>query len=118
MLGGIKQGVNFGDGHAFRSVRDLFDPVASADFAFLDHSEIEARSPVGDEESGHFRMAEPQANLEASDARLTDLEDAVADTIPLAYADFRIGEFLDRQVLAEIPVSEIRPAEIRRPITV
>jgi hypothetical protein len=118
MISGVKKGIDLRHAHAFGTFRDLFDPVSRADLAFLDDSEIKARPPVRDHQRRHFRVIETQTEPVASDARLADFEDGAADPVTVADKDLCVGQSIDREILAEIAMNEVRPAKMIGPVTV
>ena len=61
-----------------------------------------------------MRMPDPVAR----DAWLGDLEHGVADPVAVADADLVVGEALDGEVLAELPVHEVVAAELALPVAV
>ena len=63
-------------------------------------------------------MLQPDADPVAGVAWLADLDDGAADPEAIANADLVIGEALHGEVLAKVPVHEIRPTKIARPVTV
>ena len=54
----------------------------------------------------------------AGDARLGDLEQRAADPVAVADADLVVGQPLDREVLAELPVDEVVAAQLALPVAV
>jgi hypothetical protein len=118
MISRVKKGIDLRHAHAFGTFRDLFDPVSRADLAFLDDSEIKARPPVRDHQRRHFRVIETQTEPVASDARLADFEDGAADPVTVADKDLCVGQSIDREILAEIAMNEVRPAKMIGPVTV
>ena len=84
----------------------------------FEHSEVEARSSVRDEERRHARLVHPDPDPIARDPRLGDLEHRRADAIPVADADVVVAEPLDREVLAELAEREVVTLQLVLPVTV
>ena len=70
----VKQGVDFGHGHALGSGGHLSYLVARLYLPFLQHAEIEARPPVLDHQRGHLRLVHTDAQPVTGDTRLRHLE--------------------------------------------
>jgi hypothetical protein len=49
---------------------------------------------------------------------LGDLEHCAADLIPIADADDIVRQSFDREILAELPVDEIRPLQLLLPVAI
>jgi hypothetical protein len=60
----------------------------------------------------------PDADAIAGDARLGDLEKGVTNLISIADARGIVGEPLDREVLAELPVYEVRSLQLSLPVPI
>jgi hypothetical protein len=93
---------------------ELLDPVAGADLALADDAQVRPRPAGGGEGLQEFRVAHPDAELEAGKARLGDLELSRAD--PPAFADQRLAQVdaVNREVVAEGAGPDL-PAELRLP---
>jgi hypothetical protein len=113
--GQIEQRVNVGDGHALGTGQDLDDLVAGFDLALLENAKIKARSVMRHDERRHLRLVHPDAEPVAGDARL---EQRASDPITVADAHLCVGQAVDREILAELPVSEVVAAKLSLPIAV
>ena len=60
----------------------------------------------------------PDAEPVARHARLADLEQRRADSVPVANADLMVGEPVDREVLAELTVREVVAMHLLAPVLV
>ena len=114
----VKEAVDVGDGDHLGPRLHLDDGVAGLDPSFRQHSHVEAGSAVRDEQRGHSRVPHADAEAVARHAGLRDLEDGVADPIPVAHADLVVGQTVDREVLAELAIGEIGTAEVGLPVSV
>ena len=99
-------------------VGELDDIVARTDLARFEHSEVEARSTVHDEERRHARLVHPDADPIAGDPRLGDLEHRRADAIPVADTHVVVAQPVDREVLAELAEREVVTLQLALPVTV
>src|SRR4051812_8264845 len=88
-----------------RAAHDL-DPVAGPDVALLDHAQVGAWPTARGEELREARVAHPEAELEARQARLRDLEQGAAHGPALADHGPRDGQAAHGEVLAERARSE------------
>ena len=86
--------------------------------AFLEHPQVEAGPVVGDQQRRDPRVVHADADPVAGDPRLGDLEQRGADPVAVADADLVVGEPLDREVLAELPVHEVVAPELALPVAV
>src|SRR3954452_25091767 len=118
MLRRVEEAIDLGDRHVLRAVGEFHDHIAGGDLAFLDDPEIETGSAVRNQQRRYLRMLQPDADPVAGVAWLADLDDGAADPEAIANADLVIGEALHGEVLAKVPVHEIRPTKIARPVTV
>ena len=114
----IEQRVDIRDGEALRPVRDLYDLVAGADLALLEHPEIEPRPVVRHQQGGHPRLVHPNADPVARHPRLRDLEQRAADAIAVADADLVVRQAVHGEVFAELPEGEIAAAERVLPVPI
>ena len=94
------------------------DLVSRLDVTFFEDAEVEARTVMGDEERGDPRVVHPDPDAVAGDAWLSDLEDRGADPVAVADTDVCVGQSFDGEVLAELPVHEVVPAELALPVFV
>ena len=116
--GQVEQRVDLGDRHLLVSGGDLGDLVARLHVALFDHAEVEARAVVGDQQRRDRRIVHAQPDAVTGDARLADLEERAADPVAVADADLVVGQPLDREVLAELPVDEVVPAQLALPVAI
>src|SRR4029453_11011923 len=101
-----------------RSGGDLDDLVSRTDLALPEHAQVEAGAMMGHEQRGHARLVHAQANPVAGDPWLRDLELRAADPVAIADAHLVVRQAVDREVLAEVSVREIVPAELPLPVAV
>ncbi len=118
MTGHVEQRVDLEDGHALGAGRDLHDLIAGFDFAFLQHTEIEARSAVRDQQRGHPRLVHSDAHPVTGDARLRDLEHSAADPVMVSDAHLCVRQALDGEVLPELPVGEVLSTQLILPVAI
>ncbi len=116
--GQIQQGIGLGDGHAFGTGQDLDDRVASLDLALFEDAEVKARPVMRDDQRGHLRVVHPDAEAIAGHPRLRHLEQRAADPVMIADAHLRVGQAVDREILAELAVNEVLAAKLSLPIIV
>ncbi len=64
---------------------------------------------VGYQQRRHRGLPHADPDPEAGDAGLGDLEHRLPDLIPITDAHLGVGEALDGEVLAELPVGEVVP---------
>ena len=87
----VQKRINLRDGHAFGSLNDPHYLVAGPYFSLFEDAKIEAGPIVRDEQSGHLRLAHPNADPVASNTRLSHLEQRASDTVTIAYAHLVVG---------------------------
>ena len=92
----IQQAVDVGHGHRLGAALQALDRVAGLDLALLEHAEVEAGAPVGDDERWHLRLVHPDAEAVTGDPRLADLEHRRADPVAVSDADLVVGQSLRR----------------------
>ena len=109
--GQIEQRIGLGDGHALGTGQDLDDLVAGFDLALLEDAKIKARPVMRHEQRRHLRLVHPDADPVAGDARLRHLEQRASDPVMVADAHLCVGQAVDREILAELAVSEVVAAE-------
>src|SRR5271166_1363041 len=80
----IEQSVNVRDREPLGPVSDSYDPVASADLALLQHTEIKPRPMVRHQEGRDTRIVHAYPDAVARHAWLRHLEQRTADAIPVA----------------------------------
>ena len=114
----VEKRVDLGDRHLFRAGRELDDLVPGLHIAFFEHPEVEAGAAMGDEQSGNARVVHPDPDAVAGDTGLRHLEDGRADPEAVADAHAVVGQSLDREVLAELPVHEVVSSELALPVPV
>lgn len=71
-----------------------------------------------DQQRGHVRLLHANAEPVASDARLRHFEQGRADPVTIADANLGVGEALDGEVLTELAVDQMRPAQVFLPVAV
>ena len=86
--------------------------------AFADDPHVEAGTVVADQQRGHLRDTEPQADPVAGHPRLGDLELGLTDPVPVPDAHLVIRQALNGEVLPKLAVAEITPAQVLRPVPV
>src|SRR5262249_43359523 len=96
----------------------LDDLVSGLDLTLADDTHVEPRSVVADQEGGQFGLTQAHADPVAGDPGLGDLELGFADVVPVADAHVVVGQAVDREVLAELAVAEVVPAEVLLPVPV
>ena len=118
-LGGeVEEPVDLRDRQSLGPVGDLHDRVAGLHRSLLEDSQVEAGAVVGDQQRRHGRLGHPDADAVARHARLGDLEQRLADPVAIADADLVVGEALDGEVLAELPVGEVASSQFALPVAV
>ena len=65
-----------------------------------------------------FGLAEAHADAVAGNPWLRYLELGVADPVTVADTDLAVGQAIDSEVLTELAVAEVVPAEVPRPVPV
>src|SRR5580658_2214813 len=103
----VQQPIYFSDAHCLRTGHYFENLVAGLDLSLLQHTEIEARPAVGNQERGHARFVHAYADAIASHSGLGDLEQGRANPVSVADADFRIGQTVNCKVLSELSGNEI-----------
>ena len=116
--GQIEERISLGDGQALGTGQDLDDLVAGLDLALLEDAKIKARPVMRHDERRHLRLVHPDADPVAGDARLRHLEQRAPDPVTVADAHLCVGQAVDREILAELPVSEVVAAKLSLPIAV
>src|SRR6266545_1665481 len=94
------------------------DLVALLHLAFGDDPEVETGPVVGDHQRRHLGLAKPHADPETGDPRLGDLELGLADPVPVTDVHLVVGQAVDREVLAELPVLEVVAAKVLSPVLI
>src|SRR5207245_6146983 len=99
------------------SGREL-DSIATAHLAFVQHGEVEARTPAGQEALDHVISTESHAELVAGHSGLRDAE--LGRTHPETVADpaILIEKALGREVLPERPPRQIHSRKLPAPALV
>src|ERR1051326_5835420 len=118
VAGLVQQRIDLEYAHALGARGDPNDLVAGRHFAFLQHTEIETRSAVRDQQRGHPRLVHADAHPITGDARLGNLEQSPADPVTVADAHLPVGPAVDREVLAELPMGEVVSTELALPIVI
>jgi len=65
-----------------------------------------------------LRLTHPDAEPVAGDARLRHFEQRASDPEPVADANLGVGQAVDREILAKLPVNEVIAAKLCLPIIV
>ncbi len=73
---------------------------------------------MGNRQRGQLGIIHPDTHPEAGDPRLGDLEHRAADPVPVADAHLVVGQPLHGEVLPELPVLEVIPAQLVLPVPV
>ena len=118
MIGRVEERVDLCDGHSLVRLTHFHDFVAGTDIAFLQDAEIEPRPAAGCQQCRHPRLVHPNADAIAGNAGLSDLEQCAADLITVADANGIVGQSFDREVLAELSVSEVGPLQLLLPVAI
>jgi hypothetical protein len=118
VAGQIKQPVDFLNSDTLGAVGNLHNLVSRADLSFLNHTAIEARSFVRDQERWHRGVVHSYTDAITGDAWLRHFKQCTADTVPISNADLVIGKTIDCQVLAELAILEVVTLEMRLPVAV
>src|SRR5215470_11946674 len=118
MAGHVQQRIDREHAHALRTWSDQHDLVASPYFAFLQHTEIEARPTVRDQQCGHLRLVHADPHPIAGDARLRHFEQSAANSVTIANANFLVRQALDCEVFSKLPIDEVAPTEPALPIVI
>src|SRR6516165_10360512 len=118
MTGHVQQRTDREDAHALRTRSDQHDIVASPYFSFLQHTEIETRLTVRDQQCGHLRLVHADPHSVAGDARLRHFEQSAADPVTIADANFLVRQTLDGEVFSKLTIDEIAPTEPALPIVI
>src|SRR6185437_783132 len=115
MMGRIEERVDLRDRHSLLCLSHSQDFVAGADLAFLQDPEVKPRPSARGQQCRHPRLIHPNADAIAGHARLSNLEQRAADLETVADANGIVGQSLDREVLAELSVDEVRPLQLFLP---
>jgi hypothetical protein len=83
-----------------------------------DHAQVEAGPPARRQQRRHARLVRANADAIAGHAGLGHFEQRAAYAVAVADADFVVGQPLDGEVLAELPVREIAAAQLLLPVPV
>jgi len=73
---------------------------------------------MGNQQCGHPGIIHPYSHPEAGDPRLGYLENRAADPVTVADAHLVVGQALHGEVLPELPVLEVIPAQLFLPVLV
>src|SRR5258708_12722353 len=118
MIGRIEKRVDLCDGHSLVRLSHLHDFVAGAHLAFPEDAEVEPRPSAGCQQCRHPGLVHPNANAIAGNARLSDLEQCIADLITVADANGIVGQTFDREVLAKLSLAEVAPLQFLLPLPI
>src|SRR5271165_2644491 len=114
----VKQRVDFGDADLLGSRADFDYVLTGFNLSFGDDPEVEPRATVGDQQCGHLRFPQPQADPVTGHPRLADFEDGLADPVSIADANLIVRQTLDREILAEMAGLQVVAVQFARPIPV
>src|SRR5262249_44760190 len=114
----IEQCVRVGDSKRMRAALRLNYLVAGFDQPLPDNPHVKAGPVMADQQRGHLGFAKPQADAVAGDPRLSDFELGRADPVPVADAHLVVRQAVDGQVLPELAVTEVVPAEMTLPVPI
>src|SRR5579859_5977224 len=118
MTGQVQQRVDLGDSHALWTRRDLDDLVTGFNVALFDDAKIETGPAVRDEEGGHPRLVHADADPVAGDARLRHFKHGIADPITIPDAHRVVGQPINGEILAELPITRLAAAELPLPVAI
>jgi hypothetical protein len=107
VIGRIEKGINLRDRNALGTIGDLLNPIARTDRPFLQNAKIKSRPTMRHHQCRHLGMVHPYAQPVAGDARLRDLEDAVANAKSISNANVGISQAVNRKVFAKLTVHKI-----------
>jgi len=65
-----------------------------------------------------LRLVHPDAQAVTGNTRLCNFEESASNPVAISNADFVVGQALHREVFAELPIGEIRSAELAFPVPV
>jgi hypothetical protein len=91
--------------------------VASGCTALSDGTE-QSNTPLVHGQRQHARLSHPDADAITGDARLRKFEQRAADPIPIADGHGIVGQPINGEVLAELPVDEVAPFQSLLPVAV
>ena len=118
MIGPIEQRVDLCDRHPLLRLSHFHDFVAGRHRTLLQYAEVESRPSAGGQQCRHARLAHPNADAIAGNARLGYLEQRTADLITVADTDGVIRQSFDREILAELSMDEVVPVQVLLPIAI
>jgi hypothetical protein len=118
MAGQVEQRVDLGHGHGLRAGVHLRDLIAGLHGALAQHPQVEPGPVAGDQQRGNLRVVHPDADPVAGDPRLGHLEQRFADLVAVTDAHLVIAQAGHREVLPELPVLEVVPAQLVLPVLV
>src|SRR5256885_2363815 len=114
----VKQRIDLRHTHLFGTGADLRDVVAGFDLSLVDYAKIEAGSAVLHHEGGHLRLGHSDTQPVTGDTRLGHFEQGAADPVTVSDTDIAIGETVDGEILAELPVDEVVSSQVVLPIAI
>jgi hypothetical protein len=106
------------DGPSLGGFANPHDFVAGADLPFPQDAEIEPRPSARRQQRRHPRLIGPDADAIAGNARLRDLEKGAPDLKAIADANLVVGQSFNREVLAKLPLNEVGPLQLLRPVAI
>ena len=117
-MGRVEQSIDLRDRHSLLGFAVLDDVVARADFAGLEDAEVEAGAAARRQQRRHPWLVHADPDAIAGHAWLRDLEQRAADAVTVADAHDVVGQPLDGEVFAELPVNEVGPPEPLLPVAI
>jgi hypothetical protein len=118
VAGQVKQSVDFLNSDTLGPVGNLHNLVSRADLSFLNHTAIEARSFMRDQERWHRGVVHSYTDAITGDAWLRHFKQCAADPVAISDADLVIGKTIDCQVLAELAILEVVTLEMCLPVAI
>src|SRR5579859_6459251 len=118
MVRSVEQRVDGSDRQPFSARGNLLDHITGRHRAFLDHTKVESRPPMGHQQGCHLGIAQADTDFETGYSRLGDLEDRATDAEAVPDTNLGIRQALHREVLAELSIYEVGPLEMLGPVTV
>jgi hypothetical protein len=116
--GKIEQRVDRGDSQALWALSNFDDVVASADLALFEHTKIEPRAAMCDQQSCHSGLIHSYANAIAGHTRLRDFEQSSADPVAVANADLIVSQTFHCEIFSELPEDKIVALQLLLPVAV
>src|SRR5262249_4333428 len=116
--GQVEQRIGVGHAQRVRAGPGLDDLIAGLDLPLGYDPHVEPGPVMADQRGWPSGLAQPQAHPVAGHPRLGDLELGLADAVPVADAHLVVRETVNGEVLPELAVAEVIPAEVSLPVLV